>query len=476
MYDPLLYLGFFVLYTALILIFGRHGFDKSRSLKDYFIADQSLGTWSSVATFCATWFSAASMLGFTGLVYSFGYSTILFTTVCWFLGAALLVLMVDRLYDYGAVTVPEFFRIRYGSLTLQVMSGLILLLSYILYIVIQIQGFGIVIAELLDIPYTIGIFLIFLFIIYTTFGGLHSVARTDIVNFILIIIGTIVAAFLVLHEVGGIGNMHEQIMKEEDNSHLFTPLPDGILSIAVFFSAFFSLGLGLAANPQYVVRVWSARNKRTAYQMIIISILFLSVAYLSLAIVGMGGKLLVAEGSVGNYDEIFPYMMSEFISSPLKGIILVSIVAASISTSNSQLLLLASSAVYDVYKPISKKSIPDYRLLGYTRWLIFGLVTCSLLISLSPLHDLVRFSGQIWGMIAATFFFPLFGGLWFKTVNSRAAMLSFVGGMITYILGFIIISDDFSKYFHPAIPAVIVSGILFFIKIGSPYHEAEKNN
>ncbi len=475
MYDPILYLGFFVLYTILILILGRHGFDRSESVKDYFIADRKLGSWSSIATFCATWFSAASMLGFTGLVFYYGYSTILFTAVCWFLGAALLVLLVDKLYEYDAITVPEFFRVRYNSVSLQVMSGLILLLSYLLYLVIQIQGFGIVISKLLGIPYTVGIFLVFLFIIYTTFGGLHSVARTDMLNFILIISGAVVAAVLVLNEVGGIGQMHSNI-SDNISEPLFSPLPEGILSIFIFISSFFSLGLGLAANPQYVVRIWSARDKMTAYRMIAISVLLLSVVYLSLAIVGIGGRVLLPEGYAAGTDEIFPYMMSEFITSPLKGIILISIIAASISTANSQLLLIGSSAIYDIYKVFHKSSISDRKLLIYNRWLIVVLVTCSLIISLTPLQDLVRFSGHIWGMIAATFFIPLFGGLYYKKSNGHRAILSFTGGMITYIISFILIPKEMDRYFHPAIPSVIVSAIFYFISTGRANHEAKKNH
>ncbi|MBO8170879.1 MAG: sodium:solute symporter family protein [Bacillaceae bacterium] len=466
-YDPILYLGFFVFYTILILILGRHGFDRSESLKDYFVASRRLGTWSSIATFGATWFSAASMLGFTGLVFYHGYSTILFTAVCWFLGAAVMVLLVDKLYEYDVISVPAFFRVRYDSKSLQVIAGFILLLSYLLYLVIQIQGFGIVIGKLLGIPYTVGIFLIFLFIIYTTFGGMHSVARTDMVNFVLILAGALVAAFLVLNEVGGIERMHAQILDRfpgEESQQLFVPLPEGAMSIAFFISSFFTLGLGLAVNPQYLVRVWSARSKMTAYKMITVSVLLLSFVYLALAVVGMGGRVLIPAGTEMATDQIFPYMMSEFIVSPLKGIILISIIAASISTANSQLLLIGSSAIYDIYQVVRKTSLSDRKLLVYNRWLIVILVTLALVLSLTPLQDLVRFSGHIWGMIAATFFFPLFGGLYDQRATSRRAMFSFVGGMVTYIISFLLISEDVSRYFHPAIPSVIVSGILFFMK------------
>jgi len=471
MYDPLLYLGFFVIYTILILIFGRHGFDRSENIKDYFIARRSLGLWTSISTFCATWFSAISMLGFTGLIYSNGYSSMLFTTVVWFLGAGIMVLAIDRLYDYGAVTVPEFFRIRYESTTIQVISGFVIFISFIVYLVFQIQGFGLVIGKLLNIPYTVGLFLVFLFIIYTTFGGLYSVARTDVLNFVLIMIGTVVAAVLVLDAIGGIRIMHAMVSKrffltnEHQQTSPFSPLPEGGWSIVSFISSFFAMTLGISANPQYVIRIFSAKNKKTAYQMISISIILISIAYVALAIVGVGGKLLVPVGSVPHHDEIFPFMMNEFITSPLKGLILISIVAATVSTANSQLLILASSVVYDIYQSFRKNKVSDRALLFHTRWLIVVIATLALLIALTPLQDLIRYTGHVWGMIAATFFFPLFGGLYFPEVHRRNAIFSIIGGFVTYIISLILIPEDFSRYVHPAVPSVIISGILFFIKV-----------
>ena len=82
-------------------------------------------------------------------------------------------------------------------------TGLILVITYILYIVIQIRGFGIVISFLLDIPYTVAIFLVYLFLLYTTYGGLFSVARTDALNFCLIIAGSLLAAFSSCMKRGG---------------------------------------------------------------------------------------------------------------------------------------------------------------------------------------------------------------------------------------------------------------------------------
>ncbi len=99
---------------------------------------------------------------------------------------------------------------RYGSKSLQALGGLMIVIIYILYIIIQIRGFGIVISEFLDINYTFSILLVYLFVMYTTFGGLFSVARTDSLNIFLIVIGVFLAAGLILKEAGGLTEMHQQ--------------------------------------------------------------------------------------------------------------------------------------------------------------------------------------------------------------------------------------------------------------------------
>jgi SSS family solute:Na+ symporter len=175
----------------MLLWFGKSGFKKTNNIRDFFVAENSLGLAASVFTFTATWFSSASMQGLTGTLFAYGYSAVLYSVIGWFFGAALLVVMADKLKYYDILTVPEYFKYRYDSKYMQALGGLVIVLSYIFYIIIQIRGFGIVMSELLDIHYSISIFLVYLFIVYTTFGGLYSVAKTDGLNFVLILIGTV---------------------------------------------------------------------------------------------------------------------------------------------------------------------------------------------------------------------------------------------------------------------------------------------
>lgn len=122
------------------------------------------------------------------------------------------------------------------------MTSIILIISYMLYIAIQIRGFGIVVSYMLDIPYSVAVVFVFMFLLYTTYGGLISVSRTDVFNFLLIITGITLAAYYVLENTGGFISIHESIIathSTEEVEQWFDLFPDGIGTIIIFISAKF---------------------------------------------------------------------------------------------------------------------------------------------------------------------------------------------------------------------------------------------
>ncbi|WP_432663618.1 sodium:solute symporter family protein [Wukongibacter baidiensis] len=477
MNKSLMYLIYFAFYTFVLLWFGKGGFKRTKDNRDFFVAGSSLGLKASIFTFTATWFSAASMQGLTGTLYAYGYSVILYSVVGWFLGAIFLVFMAAKLKDYDIVTVPEYFRIRYNSRLLQGLGGLVIVICYILYIIIQIRGFGIVMSELLDINYTLSIFLVYLFVIYTTFGGLFSVTRTDGLNFILLFIGTILAAFIILKDIGGITLMNQKAgliatKPFPDFPHviekggLLDPFCNGLQRPSMIFTVCLAWGLGLAANPQYAIRVSSAKDKKTAVKMISFSVLILAVIYVGILVIGIGARVLEPSvASIASVDEIFPYIINNVIYSPLSGFILISIAAAAISTANSQLLILASGFSYDIYKNFINPKISEEKLLNLNRLSIFLAGTISLILSIKPPTSLLIYGSYIWGIFSVTFLLPLYGGLYWKRATKEGAMASFIGGLITISIFFAIntLIKPSDIVIHPVLPAVVVSLILFYV-------------
>ncbi len=482
MTKSLIYMLYFVLYTFFILWFGKSGFNKTRSSRDFYIANGSLGLFTSIATFGGTWFSAASMLGLTGSIYAFGYSAIIYSVIGWFFGAFLIVILANKFKEYSVSTVPEFFKIRYDSKFLQASGGLLIVICYIFYIVIQIKGFGIIMTKLLDIPYSLAIFLVYLFILYTTFGGLYSVAKTDIINFILIVFSCLFAGFIIWSKLDGLQQIHMQAAMIDTevikNSGFFTikgslldPSSKGLQPPLLLMSSCFAWGLGLAANPQYAIRISSAKNKKTALNMIGITIIILIFVYFSILIIGLGSRILVptVEG-VNSVDYIFPYIIETVFSTHFGGLILISIIAAAISSANSQLLILASGFCNDIYKNLINPSIEEEKFLNLNRIFVGLGGTISLFLALNPPASLLIFGAKIWSVFAAVFLIPLYGGVFWSKATKEGALAAFFGGLITSLpfylakIGYKEITTITADYIvNPALPGAIVSLILFIV-------------
>ena len=111
----IIYMIYFTLYTVILLFWGKSGFKKTNTIKDFCVAGNSLGLFISVSTFTATLFSAVSMQSVTGSVYQYGYSPILYSVVGWLIGAAFLIFVAYKIKEYDIVTVSDYLGLRYGS-------------------------------------------------------------------------------------------------------------------------------------------------------------------------------------------------------------------------------------------------------------------------------------------------------------------------------------------------------------------------
>lgn len=470
--DWIYYVLAFLVYSILILLFGYHGLDKTKNMRDFYIANRSLGLIPLVGTFIATWFSAASMLGFTGNVYTYGVSTILYSVLAWFAGLTIMLLFTGRLKKFDIVTIPEFLRYRYNSRYLQAFTALILLVCYLYYIAMQISGVGIIISNFLDVPYVLAILFAYIFIIYATFGGMYSVVRADLLHVTLIIIGIAGLAGLVLGHVGSLSGLFKQAsgisgvpllnFSETPRGALVDPYSNGQFSLLFYISTFFGWGLGLSANPQYAVRILAARNEKTAVRMILISALLLLLIYFACLIIGLGARIIMPGAPLTGPDEVLPYFSKNFMNTVFGCVFLISLISAAVSTANSQLLIIASSAVHDIYRNLFNPRAGEEKLLLVNRLAIAlgGLIP--MLLAINPPRQLLIFGSYIWGVVAVTFLVPLIGGLYLKRPSRLQAAASIIGGLLTIAIWLKwSTSGPITTNIHPAMPGVVASAVIY---------------
>lgn len=450
MSKTLVYLCYFTIYSLILLVIGKASFKDSNSVKKFFVGNRSLGPVSLFFTFVGTWISAATILGFTGNVYEHGVVTIFNSVVPWFLGTIMLLVISKRLYAWDVITIPELIGKRYEARGLQIMAGLVMSVCYVFYIVIQIKGFGIASASLLGIDYKLAIFLIYLFILYSTFDGFHTVAKTDAFNLIMLTISVAVIYFILtgrmaqsetvmtLEEVWGNGAQH---------------------SVWIYVTMFFGWGLGLACNPQYMIRIISARDAKTAKKVLVIALVFLVIMYFCLTSIGLDMRgLFPGLGTYSTSDDVLVYTINHQIYSVFSGFVLISIIGAAVSTANSQLLMIGTSISYDVIGQLSRKNLSERRILMLSRLSIFIGGTIALFLALDPPRDTLSYGSNIWGIFAALFFPLIYGGLYFKRGTKAGAYASWIGALTATAVFY-----NIPMEIHPAFPSVMVSVVIYVV-------------
>lgn len=462
-----LYLIYFCLYSLVLMVIGKSSLRGGCSMRDYFICGRSVSLPMCVCTFTGTWVSAITILSLTGSIYEDGVSALIYSVAPWFFGAFLLAVVARRLYRNNVITVPEFFRVRYGSRGLQCVYGVIFMLVYILYLVSQYKGFGTVASAIFDIPYPLAVGMVYLFILYTTLGGYRSVVRTDVFNLILLVVGLAVICTTVVSRAGGLGELFLQAGQVSGYAHSgmgHPTQPGGLLAMfndrytpLVSLSMFCGWGLGLAANPQYVVRLLGAKDEKTARNTVLCSLVLLTSIILMLVLIGLGMRVLVPVLSTPETtDEIFVRIINNELYSKWSGFFLFSVIGACISTANSQLLLIASSFSYDVVNAVTPKPLPERKVVFLGRMSILVCGTLSLILTLDPPLFSLSYGGDIWGVVGILLFPPLYGTLVSKRITRRGVWACLVaGGLSIAVLYPLHYGGGMTA--HPAMFGVLIS-------------------
>ena len=129
--KTVLYLIYFCIYSAALLLIGKSSLRDNRTVSSYFTCDRKVSLPLCICTFAGTWLSAITILSLTGSVYEDGLAVLFYSVVPWFLGGFLLAGTSRRLYRKDVITVPELFGKQYGSFGLQVAFGIIFIIIYI---------------------------------------------------------------------------------------------------------------------------------------------------------------------------------------------------------------------------------------------------------------------------------------------------------------------------------------------------------
>ncbi len=353
MSEGLLAWSAIVVYTVLGIVVAVLAKRKLGSgINDFFLGNRQIGGFVSALTYSATTYSAFMMLGLAGLTYMLGVGALGFELI-YLCGLVLVVFfgprfwLVGRKFDY--LTHAELLMDRYQSRAVGIVAAVLCLVFLIPYAAIQVMGIGYLLAGVSKgaIPLLGAMVLaIAVALFWSKIAGLRSVAWTDALQAVIMLLASLAALFFLAYRgFGGFGGFFVR-MNQEVPQLLAGP---GLFKFNVFLGLalpwlFFSL-----SNPQVTQRLFIPRSV-TAFKQMIGGFLVFGLIYTLVSVLwGFGARLLVP--GLGEADKATPALLAlPIIPKAIVVIVMVGILGAAISTVDSILLTLSSMCARDIYK------------------------------------------------------------------------------------------------------------------------------
>ncbi len=455
------------IYLVGLFGFGRLGYKVSKTYSDIVSGSWNMGLWLLVGTFTATWVSAVSVMGFPGMLFGVGLVAISSVFGGYFFANTLMPILAYKLRrpSIPPATIPEYVRLRFEPHVkksgLQVIGGLGMTLGYLAYVSIQISAFGILLSSITGWPYTACIFIFGVFVLYVAAGGTLSVSITDLFNSAIITIGAIIGAAFILPEAGGWTGMWETFLASTEPGIIGgDPIPEGQLgsllgpfSLSGVIGLFIAAAVGGSLAPHWPSRMLYAKNVKTAIMLpIVAQIVICFVVFVALLISGVGGKVVVGSIDATDTDWIVPYVFMNYVPGLLGAIGIASLLAAAMSTANSMIFHGALAAIYDVFRTLKGESYPEETLRKWTRILVVVVGVVSILFAIDPPEFIGIMSAKVFGFWGATFFVPMYIGLYWKRLNRQGVYFAMLAGPAIYLLFDYLIAEGMM---WPVIPAIV---------------------
>ncbi len=432
---------FVVLYMAVTIAIGLIAARRVHNAKDYLVAGRSLPLYMNVATVFATWFGAETVLAVSATFARDGLHGIpgdpFGASVCLVLAA---LLFARLFYRMNLLTIGDFYKHRYGK-SIEVLTSVAIVGSYLGWTSAQMTALGLVIHVLsgaavdLNIAIMLGAGIV---VVYTIFGGMWSVAFTDLFQTVIILIGLTLVAVFVGDLAGGASKVIEQAAAEGK----FTMFPADMDSAAYWAmaSAFFAFAFGSIPQQDVFQRMTSAKNEKTAVRGTVIG----AAVYFCFAFVPIfiGYAALVAEPSL---QELFasddPRQIQRILPDLVLGrmplwvqiMFFGALLSAILSTASGALLAPTALFTENVLRPFVPH-MGDRQFLLTLRIVLVTFTCGALLFALNSKSTMYEMVQNAYNVTLVGAFVPLFAGAYWKRATTQGALASVVFGVGTWLV------------------------------------------
>ncbi|MCR5733607.1 MAG: sodium/proline symporter PutP [Lachnospiraceae bacterium] len=443
----------FGVYLAGMIIIGAAFMKDNNSSEDYFLGGRNLNGFVAALSAQASDMSGWLLMGLPGSIYALG------TGQAWigiglFLGTVANWLFISgRLRKYtikagNSLTLPEYFKNRFhdDKQVLLGISSVVIVIFFLVYTASALASGGKLFNSMFGIDYHVALtFGAVVILLYTFMGGFLAVCTTDFIQGTLMLIALLVIPIVAYMGISSDGLSSILSQTGVDAASFTNIMQEGGAPItAVSIISSLGWGLGYFGMPHILVRFMAIKNETELKKSRVVGIVWVFLSLLFACIIGIVGRaylapvILGSEGQVSTenvFIEMIKKMFTENYALPfLAGIFLCAILAAIMSTADSQLLVTASAVAEDLYKGIFKKDANEKDVLKLSRIVVVAVAIAAFVIAWDPDSSVMTLVSDAWAGFGAAFGPIVLLSLFWRRTNFQGAVAGIVSGAGLVIL------------------------------------------
>ena len=442
-----------------MILIGLWSSYRQKNVEDYFVAGRRLGTFSIACLWLASWVGGASIVGGSAKAYELGITAI------WYVGALAIGCLLFGLFFAARIkslgdrhhhlTYPDFMEVRYDSRT-RIVATVTTSAAYLAYAAGQLAAAGSILHVLLGWELFPALLLASgIIIVYTTIGGFLAVTYTDWVQFILLIVGIVLIGMpIAISQAGSYGDLVAKL--PPTYFHLGAWGWPTILALVV------SIVLSFFTAMDSYTRCFAARSTDVARRGALIAVIFMLPIAVAATWIGLASAALLP-GVESSNDILTTFVLQTF-PTGLKGLVLVGILAAIMSTADICILTASANITRDVYQRYINPDVAPRKMLvaGNAASAVVGGLAMLMAWGMQDVMDILLLAFTI---NSAALFLPTIAVVYFKRAAPHAAFWSITLSLSTVVIWYLGASLELAEVFQidPLWPGLAVSFIAFLV-------------
>lgn len=430
-----------IAYMAALVVIGLVSARHVKGEGSYLVADRQLGTGLLGATLPATQMSAGTAIGTVGFIAFYGYFFDWFWVALWAGWMLSLLFVAPRMYEFGrthdGMTIPDILGARFGNV-LRIIGAVALIGAFLLLFSAEYEGAATVFKLVFGIGYVPAVLISAGVIgVYALLGGLFSIARNDLLQMAVFVVGYVAAAAYAMTKVGGFTGLQHRL--GAINPQLLAPFGNHLMSAGALIGLSIGTMVTFIAYPLDAMKFYAAARRSVLLRAIWIGIGLQVVIGASLAFIGAAGRALIGNMTAQTMDNAAPFVALHAMPPVLGGLLMAAVLGAVMAVSSSIVMIVAAAFSRDLLPTVMRRELSGPARLRMERIASAAAVCIGVLLAVHPIGAVGTIVVIVQQFMASTFAVVLIAALNWRRASTLGAVVSmcagFAGVLAWYALG-----------------------------------------